>query len=78
MAITTFFSAFAWLDKKVWWFAIRELASAAIFFSVLLTLLSRLGLVAIGVASLVESGVQALVFLPRLIRRYRLAISDGV
>ena len=78
MAITTFYSAFAWLDKKVWWFAIRELISAAIFFSVLLTLLSHLGLGAIGVASLVESGVEALFFLPRLVRRYRLAISDGV
>ena len=78
MAVTTFYSAFAWLDKKVWWFALRELASAAIFFSVLLSLLGHLGLVAIGVASLVESGIEALFFLPRLIRRYRLAISEDI
>ena len=78
MAVTTFYSAFAWLDKKVWWFALRELASAVIFFSVLLSLLGHLGLVAIGVASLVESGIEALFFLPRLIRRYQLAISEDV
>ena len=77
LAITTFYSAFAWLDKRVWWFAIRELISAAIFFGVLLTFLSHLGLVAIGVASLVESGVEAIIFLPRLVRRYRLALNDG-
>ena len=73
LAVTAFYSAFAWLDRRVWWFAIRELLGALIFFTVALTLLSRLGVIAIGIASLIESGVQGFFFLPILIRRYRLA-----
>ena len=75
VAVTSFYSAFAWLDKHVWWFAIREVASAIIFFAVLLGLLGHLGILAIGVGSLIESGVQGFFFLPILIRRYRLATS---
>lgn len=74
VAITTFYSAFAWLDGRVWWFAIREVASAIIFFTVLLILLKHFGIRAIGVASLVESGAQGIFFLPILTRRYRAAV----
>ena len=70
-AVTIFYTAFAWLDKRVWWMAIRELVSAAIYFTILLSLISRHGIIAIGIASLVSSGLQGIFFLPISIRRYR-------
>jgi len=71
-AVTIFYSTFAWLDKRVWWLAARELASVAIFFTVLLVLIGRYGINAIGIASLVSSGIQGIFFLPSSIKRYRL------
>jgi O-antigen/teichoic acid export membrane protein len=78
IAVTSFYSSFAWLDQHVWWFAIREVASAVIFFGVFLTLLGHFGIRAIGIGSLVESGVQGFFFLPILIKRYRLAVNGPV
>lgn len=76
--VTYFYSAFAWLDQRVWWFAIRETASAVVFFAILLTLLGHFGILAIGIASLIESGVQGFFFLPNLIKRYRAAVHGSV
>lgn len=70
-SISNFYSAFAWLDRKVWWMTIRDLISVIIYFAVLLTLIGRLHLIAVGVAGLVASGLQALFFLPASVRRYR-------
>ena len=75
IAITSFYATFAWLDRHVWWFAIREVVSAIIFFSVFLALLRHFGILAIGIGSLIESGVQGFFFLPILIKRYRLAVN---
>jgi O-antigen/teichoic acid export membrane protein len=71
-AVTIFYSAFAWIDKRVWWLSIREIVSLVIFFGVLLSLIGRHGIAAIGIAYLVSSGVQGLFFLPISIRRYRM------
>jgi O-antigen/teichoic acid export membrane protein len=71
-AVTIFYSSFAWLDKKVWWMALMELVSAIIFFGLVLILIRRHGILAIGIASLVSSTLQAIFFVPILIRRYRL------
>ncbi len=73
-AVTTFYCAFAWLDKNVWWFAVRETASAAVFFAVLLAIIGHFGILAIGIAMLFQSGLQGVFFLPMLIRRYRQAV----
>ena len=70
-AITAFYTSFAWLDKRVWWMAIRQLVSAIIYFVVLLLLIGHFGILATGIASLVSSGLQGLFFLPISIRRYR-------
>jgi O-antigen/teichoic acid export membrane protein len=70
-AVTAFYSAFAWLDRRVWWLAIRELVTWAVYFTILLLLISHFGILAIGIASLVSSGLQGLFFLPISIRRYR-------
>jgi O-antigen/teichoic acid export membrane protein len=77
-AVTYFYSSFAWIDQRLWWFAIRETSSAVVFFVVLLTFLGHFGILAIGIASLVESGVQGVFFLPKLMKRYRAAISGTV
>jgi O-antigen/teichoic acid export membrane protein len=78
IAVTSFYASFAWIDRNVWWFAIREVASAIIFFSVFLALLGHFGILAIGIGSLIESGVQGFFFLPILIKRYRLAVDGPV
>jgi O-antigen/teichoic acid export membrane protein len=71
-SVTIYYSSFAWLDKKVWAMAIREFFSVGIFLSVLLILIGHFGLLAIGIASLVSSGLQGFFFLPISIRRYRM------
>jgi O-antigen/teichoic acid export membrane protein len=75
-AVSIFYSAFAWLDRRVWWLAVRDVISVAVFFGVLFSLIDRHGILAIGVASLVTSGLQGVFFLPISIRRYRLTTND--
>jgi O-antigen/teichoic acid export membrane protein len=71
-AVSIFYSAFAWLDRRVWWLAARDVISVAAFFGIMFSLISRHGILAIGVASLVTSALQGVFFLPISIRRYRL------
>jgi O-antigen/teichoic acid export membrane protein len=75
-AVSIFYSAFAWLDRRVWWLAFRDVISVAVFFAVLFSLISQHGILAIGVASLVTSALQGIFFLPIAIRRYRLTSND--
>jgi len=70
-AVSIFYSAFAWLDRRVWWMALRDLISACIYFAVLFLLIGHFGIIAIGIASLVTSASQGIFFLPISIRRYR-------
>lgn len=71
-AVTSFYTSFAWLDRRVWWLAIRDLITVAIYFIVIFALIGHFGILAIGIASLVSSGLQGMFFLPILIRRYRM------
>jgi O-antigen/teichoic acid export membrane protein len=75
-AVSIFYSAFAWLDRRVWWLALRDVISVAVFFGVLFSLIGHHGILAIGVASLVTSALQGIFFLPISIRRYRLTSND--
>jgi hypothetical protein len=68
-AVTIFYTSFAWLDKRVWWLAIRQLIIMVVYFALVLTLIGHFALLAVGIASLVTSGIQGLVFLPVLIKR---------
>jgi hypothetical protein len=70
-AVSFFYSAFAWLDRRVWRLAVRDLVTAVIYFSIVLTLIDHFGILAIGIASLVTSGLQGIFFLPIAIKRYR-------
>ncbi len=70
-AVSIFYSAFAWLDRRVWWMTIREFVSAGIYFAVLFSLIGKFGILSIGIASIVSSGLQGIFFLPSSIRRYR-------
>jgi O-antigen/teichoic acid export membrane protein len=70
-SVAAFYSAFAWLDKRVWRLAIRDLVSAVIYFGILIALIGHFGILAIGIASLITSGLQGVFFLPIAIRRYR-------
>jgi O-antigen/teichoic acid export membrane protein len=70
-SVTIFYTAFAWLDKRVWWMALRGLFSVIIYFVVLFAFIGHYGILAIGIASLVSSGIQGTFFLPVAIVRYR-------
>jgi O-antigen/teichoic acid export membrane protein len=71
LAVTVFYTSFAWIDRRLWRLAIRELITGGVYFGTLLALIGHFGILAIGIASLVASGLQAFFFLPLLIRRYR-------
>ena len=70
--VTEFYSSFAWLDRHVWWMTLRMFVSAVVFFTVMLSLIGHFGILSIGIASLVSSGLQGIFFLPISIKRYRL------
>ena len=71
-AITAFYSSFAWIDKRVWILTIRELVATVVLFVLIFALIGHFGILAIGIASIIESGLQGILFLPILIRRYRM------
>ncbi len=65
-----FYTAFAWIDKKVWWLTARNVVSGVIYLVVIFALIGHFGINAIGIAALIYSGTTMLVFLPITIRRY--------
>lgn len=71
-AVMIFYSTFAWLDKRVWWMTARNLGSSAIQLVVILVLIRRHGINAIGIAALVNSSITFVLFMPIVIRRYRM------
>ncbi len=73
-AVTFLYSGFAWFDQRVWAMAMADVFAVVVYFATMLTLLHRLGILAVGVASLVASGAEAVLLLPALIRRYRRAV----
>jgi O-antigen/teichoic acid export membrane protein len=70
-AVTAFYSAFSWLDKRVWQLAIRDLVLALSFFTLLFTWIGQYGILAAGYATLTTSVFQIVFFLPIAIKRYR-------
>ena len=68
--VMVFYTAFAWIDKQVWWLTVRNVVSGVIYLAVIFALIGRFGIDAIGIASLIYSGATMLVFLPITIRRY--------
>ncbi len=71
LGVTAFYTSFAWIDRRLWRLAVRELITGAVYFGTLLALIGHFGILAVGIASLVASGLQAIFFLPLLILRYR-------
>ena len=70
IAVSAFYYSLAWLDRRVWWLAARELAAATIYFVVLFLTIGRFGILSMGIASLVLSAILTALFLPISIRRY--------
>ena len=68
--VMVFYSAFAWYDKRVWWMTARNVANSLLYLVLVYVLIGHLGINAIGVASLVTSGVTVVIFLPMAVRRY--------
>jgi O-antigen/teichoic acid export membrane protein len=70
-AVSAFYYSLAWLDRRVWFLAGRSLVGNAIYFAVIFTLIGHFGILSVGIASLVWSGLQVIFFLPISIRRYQ-------
>jgi O-antigen/teichoic acid export membrane protein len=70
-AVTSFFTSFLWLEKRMLVLAVRQLADAVVFLGATLILMGHFGLLAVGIASLVTEALQAVIFLPGAIGRYR-------
>jgi Na+-driven multidrug efflux pump len=56
----------------VWILTVRELVATIVLFVLIFVFIGHFGILAIGIASVIESGVQGVLFLPILIRRYRM------
>jgi O-antigen/teichoic acid export membrane protein len=74
-AVTSFFTSFLWLERRMLALTIRQLADAAAFLGTTLLLMGHFGLLAVGIASLVTEALQAALFFPGAIGRYRLVHS---
>ena len=70
-SVMIFYSTFAWLDKRVWQMTLRSLGVMVVDFTLIFMLIGHQGILSIGTASLVASILQALVFVPISIRRFR-------
>jgi O-antigen/teichoic acid export membrane protein len=78
-AVTAFYSSFAWLDKRIWRLALRDLILAGSFFTLLFTFIGHFGILAAGMATLTTSIFQVVFFLPIAIKRYKqTGETDGV
>ena len=75
-AVTCFFTSFLWLERRMWVLACRQLAQATMFLGTTLLLIGRFGLLAVGIASLATEALQAVIFLPGAISRYRMVHSE--
>ncbi len=69
--VMSFYSAFAWLDERVWWMTLRTAASSVIYIIMVYALIGHIGINAIGVATMFYSATTLVIFLPISIRRYR-------
>ena len=70
-SITDFYSALVWIERKVWAIVMRELVLTLLYFGIVLSTISRFGILSVGIASISTSSLQIVVFLGPLIRRYR-------
>jgi len=69
--VMVFYSAFAWLDKRVWWMTARNLVGSTIQLLVILLLIDSHGIESIGIAAIVNSVITIVFFLPVSVHRYR-------
>lgn len=64
------FAVYAWYDQKVWQLALRQAIALMIFLGLLITLVSHVGILAVGWATLISTTTEAVFVLPSTIRRY--------
>ncbi len=77
-AITILYTAYVWLDQRVWLLVVREVISLALFLATLLLLIGHIGIMAVGYANLVSAVVQAVAELGPTIKHYRASTdADG-
>jgi O-antigen/teichoic acid export membrane protein len=70
-AVTAFYTAYAWIDKKLWSLTARALISLVVNISVLELLIDRFRLAAVGLAAIATAVIEVTLFLPMTWRRVR-------
>ena len=76
-AVTSFFTSFLWLERRMLALTCRQLADATVLLGATLLLVGHFGLLAVGIASLGTEVLQAAIFLPGAIGRYRIVRSEA-
>ncbi len=76
-AVTSFFTSFLWLERRMLALTCRQLVDATVFLGATLLLMGHFGLLAVGIASLATEALQAVMFLPGAVRRYRMVHSEA-
>lgn len=69
--VNVVFATYAWYDQRVWQLALRQGVTLVIFIVLLLSLVGHVGILAVGWASVISTGIQAIFVLPSTIRRFR-------
>jgi O-antigen/teichoic acid export membrane protein len=69
MAVTYLYSAFAWLEQRVWRLATIQVVSGAVLIALTVVLLPRLGLAGAGWANLAVQAASAAVMAPSIVAR---------
>jgi hypothetical protein len=54
-AVATFYSSFAWIDRRVWILTVRELFATAVLLVLIFVFIGHFGIRAIGIASIVRA-----------------------
>ncbi len=70
-AVTAFYTAYAWIDKKLWSLTARALISLVVNITLLELLINHFRLAAVGLAALATAVVEVVLFLPLTWRRVR-------
>lgn len=76
-AVAAIYVALAWIDRRLWYLMIREGVTMLVYLSIILAIIGREGINAVGYAAVITSGVEFILFLPITIRRIR-AIPSAV
>lgn len=69
-AVTVLYSAFAWIEQRLWWLVAIQAASGLLLLTITFTLLPHLGIAAVGWGYIAAQGIAAIMMVPALRARF--------